>query len=153
MSTRIDGVSASAPAPAVGHLAGVGPAGEILVRSGDGEPAPARLVAGLDRSLLARPEMAGSEVLLLFIDNDPQQPVILGLLAEEHPEADLRQAPDEIRVDGHRLHLEAYDEIVLRCGESSVKLRADGKITIKGKNLLSRATGTHRIKGGSVDIN
>ena len=42
--------------------------------------------------------------------------------------------------------------LLLPC-KAIVYQRADGKIVIKGKHLLSRAKGTQRIKGGSVEIN
>jgi hypothetical protein len=48
---------------------------------------------------------------------------------------------------------DAKDEIQLRCGKSSVTLRKDGKIEIKGTQIVSRASGVNRIKGASVAIN
>lgn len=59
----------------------------------------------------------------------------------------------EARVDGKRVVIEGQDEIVLKCGEASITLRRNGKVIVKGTNLESKATGTHRIKGGSVEIN
>ena len=51
------------------------------------------------------------------------------------------------------LLLEASDELTLRVGDGSITIRADGKILIKGKDLVSHAQRTNRIKGGSVAIN
>jgi hypothetical protein len=47
----------------------------------------------------------------------------------------------------------AEKELVLECGEASVSLRRDGKISIKGRSILSRSKGVHKIQGGSVRIN
>ena len=49
--------------------------------------------------------------------------------------------------------VEAADELVLRCGQASLTLRADGKVVVRGTHILSHATGPHRLKGGSFSIN
>jgi hypothetical protein len=49
--------------------------------------------------------------------------------------------------------LSGQKEVVLRCGKASIALTADGTVVIKGARLLSSAAGSHRIKGGSVQIN
>lgn len=62
-------------------------------------------------------------------------------------------AADSVRVDGKRVVIEGEEEVVLMCGESSISLKRNGKITIRGKYLLSRASGVNRILGGSVEVN
>ena len=59
----------------------------------------------------------------------------------------------QIEADGQRVTVEARDELVLRCGEASVSLRADGKVVVRGTHIVSHSTGPHRIKGGSLSIN
>jgi hypothetical protein len=51
------------------------------------------------------------------------------------------------------LTLEATESLTLRVGDGSITIRADGKILIKGKDLVSHAQRTNRIRGGSVAIN
>ena len=51
------------------------------------------------------------------------------------------------------LVLEAKHSLTLRVGDGSITIRADGKILIKGKDLVSHAQRVNRIKGGSVAIN
>lgn len=51
------------------------------------------------------------------------------------------------------LVIEAKKNLTLKCGEGSITLRKDGKILIKGKDLVSQAKRMNRIKGGSVTIN
>ena len=51
------------------------------------------------------------------------------------------------------LVLEARDNLTLRVGDGSITLRADGKILIKGRDLVSHARNLNRIKGGAVAIN
>lgn len=55
------------------------------------------------------------------------------------------EVPDE-------LVLEAAKNLVIKCGDGSITIR-DGRILIKGKDLVSHARRTNRIKGGSVAIN
>ena len=42
---------------------------------------------------------------------------------------------------------------MLRCGEASLDLRADGKVLLRGDDVLVRAKGTQRIRAGTVSIN
>lgn len=59
----------------------------------------------------------------------------------------------EVEVDGRRIVFTAKDEIVLRCGKSSITLTRAGKIIISGEYVVSRSSGVNRIRGGSVQIN
>jgi len=51
------------------------------------------------------------------------------------------------------LTLEATESLTLKCGEASVDLRADGKVMVRGDDVLIRAKGTQRIRAGNVAIN
>ncbi|MCX9156603.1 hypothetical protein OPU71_10765 [Niveibacterium sp. 24ML] len=52
-----------------------------------------------------------------------------------------------------RITLEATESVTLRCGDTVLDLRADGKAILKGDDVLIRAKGLQRIKAGSVSIN
>ena len=65
----------------------------------------------------------------------------------------LSMVGESVKVDGKRVVIEGEEEVVLRCGESSITLQRNGKIVIRGKYLLSRASGVNRILGGSVEVN
>lgn len=52
-----------------------------------------------------------------------------------------------------RVVVAASQSLTLQCGESSIDLRADGKVVIRGDDVLVRAKGTKRIRAGSVSIN
>lgn len=70
--------------------------------------------------------------------------------------AEAKLAKDEhrdVRVDGRRLLLDAYQEVVLRCGKSSIVLRKDGKIVVRGVEIVSQAARVNKIRGGAVQIN
>lgn len=49
--------------------------------------------------------------------------------------------------------IEATESLTLKCGASSVDLRADGKLMVRGDDVLVRAKGTQTIRAGSVSIN
>ena len=73
--------------------------------------------------------------------------VVMGRVgASKSPKKRDKSGPDELTI-------EAKQNLVLRCGDGSITLRNDGKILIKGKDLVSRAKRLNRIKGGSVAIN
>lgn len=52
-----------------------------------------------------------------------------------------------------QLTLEAGGRLAIRCGASSLEMRADGQVLVSGDDLLLRAKGAHRIRAGTVSIN
>lgn len=128
-------------------------------------PVAAQLALAVDPQSLRTAVSRNQKVVLLFENGDPGLPFIVGLIQETSPsplvdallEAQAPTPPPlaqaEAHVDGRRVVIEGKDEIVLKCGEASITLRRNGKVIVKGTYLESRATGTHRIKGGSVEIN
>jgi hypothetical protein len=83
--------------------------------------------------------------VLVWRPGPGEQGVVLGRVGVDAPGHGPR-LPDE-------LLLEAKNGLTLRVGEGSITLRADGKILIKGKDLVSHAKRMNRIKGGAVSIN
>jgi hypothetical protein len=141
----------------IGRIIGVDGHGTALVDFPDNPfgPLPARSTIVILKEMLK----VEREVLLAFADNDLQQPIIVGLLQEQPicPTPDIGklqpQSPLEVSGDGRRLVITSYSELHLKCGESSITLRRDGKISIQGKYILSRAKVCNRVKGGSVQLN
>lgn len=90
----------------------------------------------------------GDEVLVWQEPGTPGRGVILGRIGASHaaPVLERDAVPDE-------LVLEARQQLTLRVGDGSITLRADGKILIKGRDLVSHAQRMNRIKGGAVSIN
>jgi Domain of unknown function (DUF6484) len=134
--------NALALGPIVGVIAELDASGRPYVAFPAAPDAPlaARTVVPLGR------EQVGREVVLLFEENDPSRPIVMGLLQPvEHAAT--------AEVDGERVVLTAEREIVLRCGAASITLTRAGKILITGEYVLTRARGVNRVKGGSVQIN
>ena len=99
-----------------------------------GQGPPPLLVPG-DLVLVLRPAALG------------QNGCVLGRIGRYRPPAVEPDAvPDHVVI-------EAGESLTIKCGEGSVDLRKDGKVMIRGSDVLSRAKRTNRIKGGSVAIN
>ncbi|MBX6362549.1 MAG: hypothetical protein IRZ00_01665 [Gemmatimonadetes bacterium] len=140
-------VAASAGPVARGRILGVADDGALMVGcDADGtEPVPCDVL----RTGRAPVELAAGDVVLVLLPlgGEPRG-VILGRVEPygAATEAAGGDAPDE-------LVLEARRNLTLRCGEGSITLREDGKVLIKGKDLVSHAQRVNRIKGGAVSIN
>lgn len=96
----------------------------------------------------------GAEVLLQFEQGDVSKPIILGVI--QQPQTTTREIAGhslEVDADGQCLQIRAREQLVLRCGEASITLTRAGKVLINGLYVSSRAKGTHRIRGGNVQIN
>lgn len=83
----------------------------------------------------------GRLAAVTMMDGDP---LILGLIQSPVP---------EVEADGEKLVLEARREVTLRCGKASIHLTADGRVTIRGTQVLSRSDGPNRVQGASVQLN
>ena len=123
-------------------------------------PIPARYTRSLQLQLLQQAASSQREVLLVFENNDPEQPIIIDTLHSlideiaESPPMELQvDESKDVTVDGKRITFDAGEQIELRCGKASIILTRAGKIIIRGAYLLNRSSGANRIKGGSVQIN
>jgi len=94
------------------------------------------------------PSFAPGDTVLAWLGSGPdERGVVLGRIGR--PVAPPRTEPDA----PDELVLEAKKNLTLRCGDGSITIREDGRILIKGKDLVSHARRVNRIKGGSVAIN
>src|SRR5260370_5835231 len=65
----------------------------------------------------------GRSVVLMFEDGDPRQPIIMGCLAQREGAAmKAREGQVEIDTDGERLLVTASEQLVLRCGKTTITL-------------------------------
>ena len=92
----------------------------------------------------------GAEVALMFEAGDPRLPIVMGRIQHF---GSAEPAQTQVQIEDGRLVLSAAEEIELRCGKARLTLTRAGKILLRGAYLLSRATGTNRIQGGSVQLN
>jgi hypothetical protein len=52
-----------------------------------------------------------------------------------------------------RLQMAAAESIELRCGKGLIKMTRDGRVVVKGSEIVSRASGVHKIKGAAIKLN
>lgn len=114
----------------------------------------------------------GRQVAVSFLNSNIEQALILGVIyspfyeyldqvevAPASSEQEIDEQDDAIdlqhpvKVDGKNVVIEGKDQVELRCGEASITLTKSGKVLIRGKYLLNRASGVNRIIGGSVQVN
>ncbi|QRK07163.1 hypothetical protein JQX13_45145 [Archangium violaceum] len=149
----------------IGWVTGVDATGQLLVdfEGNPASPLAAQTVVTLMPAIIQEAVSTHQRVVLIFANGDPGLPVIMGfiqpavstplvnaVLAESEQKA---HEPMDVSVDGKSVTIEGKDEIVLKCGQASITLRRNGKIILKGTYVESHATGTNRIKGGSVQVN
>ena len=135
---RIDGV-------VIGLLMGFDGARPLVVFAGNRRDVavPARSLASLEDAGI------GAELALLFEEGDPGRPLIVGRIVGP---GQSRPRP-EISHKGGKVLVEAAGGIELRCGKASIVMHPDGRIIIRGSNLVSHASVGNRIRGGSVHLN
>ncbi|MGX9115353.1 DUF6484 domain-containing protein [Mesorhizobium sp. BHbsci] len=135
---RIDGV-------VIGLLIGFEGGAPLVVFVGN--PRETAIAA---RSLTELDVMAiGSELALLFEEGDPRRPLVVGRIVD--PAQKERKLP--VVREGDRIVITGEERIELRCGLASIILEKDGRVTIRGTQLTSQASGTNRIRGGAVHLN
>ena len=136
----------------IGVLVGLKDGGRTPLVTFPGQPdnaaIPARATFDLHGSHIGR------DVVLMFEGGDPQQPIVLGCLAQKRnwPLSD-RPGQVEVDADGERLVVTAKEQLILRCGKAQITLTKTGKVLIQGTYVSSRSSGVNRIKGGSVQLN
>ncbi|HEY2852766.1 MAG TPA: hypothetical protein VGJ18_07980 [Gemmatimonadaceae bacterium] len=91
--------------------------------------------------------VAPGDAVLVWRPGNGDRAVVLGRVG---PSAATTQRPAPNAPD--ELVLEATNSLTLRVGDGSITIR-DGKILIKGTDLVSHAQRMNRIKGGAVSIN
>ena len=135
---RIDGV-------AIGLLIGFHAGAPLVVFVGNPRETAiaARSLAELDASAI------GSEVALLFEDGNPTRPLVVGRIVDPaRKNGDLK-----VIRDGESVVITGEERVELRCGLASIILEKNGRVSIRGSQLTSHASGTNRIRGGAVHLN
>lgn len=127
----------------VSRITGFYRGGEPLIdyaMNNTGSPLLARTTVSLDTCHIGR------DAAVMFEGGDSRKPIIIGLMH-------ISKQNVETVEDDKTTVISSEDEILIRCGEASIHLKKDGKIIIKGKDILSRARRNHDIKGGMINLN
>lgn len=121
-----------------GRICEIGRSGEIVVMGVVDRPLACDLLHTGDGHSLA----VGDEVLVHVPGAEGGAPIVLG-----------RVGPATAPARPAHVLIEASEALTLKCGDASIDLRADGKVLIKGDDVLVRAKSTKRIRAGTVSIN
>jgi Domain of unknown function (DUF6484) len=89
----------------------------------------------------------GARVLLAFDGGDPTRPIVLGIV---HDKARTHRV---LHLKANEVVIEADNSLQLRCGQSTFEAHKDGRVAVKGKDVVSRATRTNKVRGATVLIN
>ena len=136
-----------------GEIHGFGNDGAPLVRRADDQ-----VVVECDVLAMGgqRMNLARGDVVSLWCSGRAERAVIIGrITVAGAPDVACDREACHLHATGvpDELVLEAKHSLTLRVGDGSITIREDGKILIKGKDLVSHATRLNRIKGGAVQIN
>lgn len=131
--------------------------------SGEQVPCEASSLLRFSSSAAAVEALLGRPVLVLVNPSTP--PVILGVVSErlwDKRNADVDCAPNgqlptdrglSVGVAKRNIDLKASDEIRLTCGKSSLVMRRDGTVVVRGVKIVSRAAESNKIRGGTISLN
>jgi hypothetical protein len=143
-SAEAAGVSAiwTGTVPLIGEVCKIAPDGTFLVDF------PANPLGPLEARTLVEDLCAGAKVLVVFEQGDPTRPIVLGVV---HDRA--RGKARELHLKAKTVVIEADDAISLQCGEARVEAFKNGKLRLRGKDIVSRASRTNKIQGSTVRLN
>ena len=138
----------------IGQLIAVDPDGRPLVDiPGCIGPCVARLLQDVLNLAEINEIELPTMVLLAVPAVDDDSPVILGLINDTLSQPSQKHEIDlpcgdkqHVSIDGEQVMLEAKEEMVLSCGKSSITLKKNGKVIIKGVDLINRAARTNKNK-------
>lgn len=149
-ATPDDAIPSLAGGTVLARIVALGPDGDPWIAGSDdkkAEPRRARTTVALG------PSVVGREALVCFAGGD-RTPVVVGVLMVPGDQLTEPSAPlIDLMIDRQRIVLSAQKEVVLRCGKASIALTVDGRVVIKGADIVSSAARTNRVRGGSVRIN
>ena len=133
----------------------------LIVLTGEERAREAASVLRFSSARAAADALLGRTVIVAL---EGAAPVILGVVAQrlwdtgegagEEAVVSLPAASAmPLPVGQQRLDLEASDEIRLSCGKSSLVLRRDGTVIVRGVKIVSRASQSNKIRGATVSLN
>lgn len=114
------------------------------------------------------PAFSINDIVAYAPSEDGSEGYILGLIepyitcteTEEHTDGNdaeeyltFDRETESLTLRGKTIRLNATEETVVVCGKSTIHLKQDGRVVVRGTKLLSRSSGPNKIKGASVAIN
>jgi hypothetical protein len=137
--------------------------GRIITMTAEGEILVGNDLEGLSLSCdflrtsdAPPPKLNPGDSVLYIVDEMRERGYVLGVIQKYLPEEEKSQnqllSLDQME-PLRKIQFNAEEKIELRCGKSSLSMDREGKVIIKGDQLVSRASGVNKIKGAAVKIN
>lgn len=145
----------SGPIVQLGDLRGVDPEGRILFLPDGAEGGPFPVTIGCDVSdpSLARAAQERRRALAVRASGATEEWVLVGLIRDRIAPAAVEDRDTRVVIDGETVRFGAEREIELRCGQSSLVLRSDGRVVLKGAYVVSVSSGPNKVRGAVVTLN
>jgi hypothetical protein len=122
--------------------------GRALFRNEAGDETEVRVPRHVDRRWLeAAVALAPVPAVALVLESG--HPVLAHVFAAPEHEA----LDEHFRVDAKTIELSAKESIRIRTGKSIVTVTAEGEVSVRGRNVTTRASNCNRVRGGAVKIN
>lgn len=135
----------------------------LLLGFRDGAPLVVFASNERDHAIAARslthlgPDDVGSEVALLFEDGRKDSPLIVGRIMDPVRLPVVVQPvvaqPVVVTDEDQPIVIKSRRSMEFRCGKASITMKADGTVTIRGTQILTRAERTNRVQGATVALN
>ena len=130
------------PTTSIATIQGVEADGRIRVQLDD-ESVRSATVAWLPNA----PDWNQCTGLRALVTRTTSDDLVLFALVDTPPIAEPASEGPEV------LRLRAGKEIRIECGDARIQLHADGRIELRGAQLVHRAKGLVKLKGGAISIN
>ncbi len=132
-----------------GHVVAVAPGGKATFRDDAGTATEVRVPRHVDKRWLAAAVGLAPVPAIALHPDDILSPVLWCVFsAPEHEPLDER-----FQVHAKTVELSASESIRISTGKSVITVTAKGEVSVRGKNITSRASNLNRIRGGAVKIN
>jgi hypothetical protein len=131
----------------------------LLLSLREGASAVVRLAADGEEVFARLPQHVGRAWVAAALERGPLEVALARTDAERwvvwclFPGPEHADVEAEVEIRGSTVHVHARRSVELACGPTRVSLKEDGEVRVRGKEILSRASGVNRIKGGAVRIN
>jgi hypothetical protein len=134
---------------AEGVVIGVCSDGKARFRAESGEVTEVRVPRHVDKRWLAAAVALAPVPAVVAHPEGVQTPLLWCVFcAPEHEVLD-----ENFRVDARTIELSASESVQIRTGKSIVTVTAAGEVSVRGKNITSRASNLNRVRGGAIKFN
>jgi hypothetical protein len=130
-----------------GTVTGVLPARRVELQSRSGETVSSRCLHGIDLAWLAAALEIGPVDALCVAT--PSGHVVVGLI----PGAEHDSVKADLSLDCESVTIRGSSFVRIASGKSMISLSNDGKVEVRGRDVLSRASEVNRATGGRVKVN